>query len=115
MRGSIAAVLLLGTLAAISAGVITVSNTTGGWDLTGIYLTSFGARSWGENRIDGSTISEGQEWRIEVPMGIYNIRLVDTDGDTYTRTAVPVMESFDWAVTLDDLDGSQPSGSVYSG
>jgi len=115
MKSAIGAILLAGVVSAVSAGVITITNTTGGWDITDVYVVSFGACSWGADRLDGTTLSEGQEWQLEVPMGIYNIRVIDTDGDTYTKTAVPVMEAFDWSVTLDDLDGSPSSGPVYSG
>ncbi len=45
---------------------------------------------------------------IELPTGIYSIRLIDEDGDTYTRRNTPVMGAVEWAVTLDDLDGSAP-------
>jgi len=111
-------VLVLALFAAgTQAGVIRITNNTGGGDLTSIYLSPFGARSWGENRLTEGDLVEGAELRLEVPSGIYSIRAVDVDGDTYTRLAVPIMEELVWSVTLDDLDaaaGSQyayPSGS----
>jgi len=115
MIRTLAAVLLLGALCSAQAATIRIVNGTGGWDFTDIYVSNFCSRDWGANRLADSTLTEGGEWRLQVPAGIYNIRLIDEDGDTYTRTGVPVMEAYDWTATLDDLDQVRSAGPVYSG
>jgi hypothetical protein len=96
--------------------VISITNTTGGWDLVDLYLAPFGARTWGEDRLQGdSTLTEGDTWTMEVPAGVYSIRVVDVDGDTYTRLSLPVMDTLEWVVTLDDLDGASGAGGASSG
>jgi len=98
------------------ASVISITNNTGGWDLVDLYLAPFGARTWGEDRLqEDSTLTEGETWTMEVPAGVYSIRVVDVDGDTYTRLSLPVMDAIEWAVTLDNLDGSPGVGGASSG
>ncbi|MDM7992530.1 MAG: hypothetical protein QUS11_04395 [Candidatus Fermentibacter sp.] len=107
MARIILALAVAGLAAQASASSLAITNTTGGWDMMSVYISPFGAAGWGENRLGDSTLTEGETLSIELPTGIYSIRLIDEDGDTYTRLNSPVMGSVEWAVTLDDLDAAQ--------
>ena len=108
MRTLFTALAVAGLFVQAGASSLRIVNSTGGWDLMTVYVSPFGATGWGENRLGDSTLTEGGSMTIELPVGIYNIRLIDEDGDTYTRRNTPVMGAVEWAVTLDDLDGSAP-------
>lgn len=95
-----------GLAAAAAASTIEITNSTGGWDLMTVYVSPYGSSSWGQDRLGDSTLTDGESVAVEVPAGIYSIRVIDEDGDTYTRLNTPVMGDLEWAVTLDDLDGS---------
>ncbi len=105
MKRNAAALILLLALPA-AAATITIENATGGWDIVTVYLAPYGASNWGQDRLGDSTLTEGETIALEVPAGMYSLRLVDEDGDMYTRLSVPVMGRYVWEVTLDDLDGS---------
>lgn len=106
MRILFAALAVAGLSAQAGASSLEIVNSTGGWDLMTVYVSPFGSTGWGEDRLGDSTLTEGETLTIELPTGIYSIRLIDEDGDTYTRMNTPVMGAVEWAVTLDDLDGS---------
>lgn len=95
-----------GLAAAAAASTIEITNSTGGWELMTVYVSPYGSTSWGQDHLGDSTLTEGESVAIEVPAGIYSIRVIDEDGDTYTRLNTPVMGDLEWSVTLDDLDGS---------
>ncbi|NLP04643.1 hypothetical protein GX411_01655 [Candidatus Fermentibacteria bacterium] len=115
MKRCFTAALLASIAAAAAAGTVVIENSTGGWDIIHVYIAAFGARTWGADRLEDSVLADGDAWSLRVPSGIYSIRLVDEDGDTYTRMSVPVMDTLRWEVTLEDLDGSIPSTGVSSG
>lgn len=115
MTRSFLAAVLASIAAAAAAGTVVIENSTGGWDIVRVYIAAFGARTWGPDRLEGTVLEDGDAWSLEVPSGIYSIRLVDEDGDTYSRMSVPVMDTLRWEVTLEDLDSNVPSTGFSSG
>lgn len=95
------------TAAAAAASSLEITNNTGGWDLMTLYVSPYGATSWGEDRLGDSTMTEGEIVTLQLTTGVYSIRVIDEDGDTYTRLNTPIMGAVEWAVTLDDLDASE--------
>jgi hypothetical protein len=91
---------------AVSAASLEITNNTGGWDLMTVYVSPYGASGWGEDRLGDSTLTEGESVTLQLTAGIYSIRAIDIDGDTYTRMNIPILNEVEWAVTLDFLDGS---------
>lgn len=115
MTRSFLAAVLASIAAAAAAGTVVIENSTGGWDIVRVYIAAFGARTWGPDRLEGTVLEDGDAWSLGVPSGIYSIRLVDEDGDTYSRMSVPVMDTLRWEVTLEDLDSNVPSTGFSSG
>jgi hypothetical protein len=97
---------LLAAAAALACGAsLTITNSTGGWDIMSVYVAPYGSTTWGADRLGDSLLAEGGELQLDLPAGVYAVRVIDEDGDTYTRLSIPVMTASVWEVTLDDLDG----------
>lgn len=101
----IVTIVLAAAAAVACAASLTITNATGGWDIMSVYVAPYGSATWGADRLGDSLLTEGDELVIELPAGVYAIRVIDEDGDTYTRLNAPVMTASEWEVTLDDLDG----------
>ena len=115
MPRAVFAAVLMATLA--RGASITLVNGTRGWVLKEVYITpSESAEGWGENLLgDQGFIGLGANWSHEAAPGVYDIRVVDTDGDGYIRLAIPVENSFRWKVTLPDMnDPSDQVNPVYN-
>lgn len=115
MKRNVAAALMASIATVAAAGTVVIENSTGGTDIVHVYVASFGARTWGADRLGDSVLADGDAWSLRIPSGIYGIRLVDEDGDTYTRMSVPVMDTLRWVVTPEDRDGAIPSTGFSSG
>ena len=104
MLRAVLATVLMATLA--SGASVTIMNGTRGWVLKEVYIRPVGsAEAWGDNLLgDQGFIGLGAIWSHETAPGVYDIRVVDTDGDGYIRLAIPVESSFRWKVTLPDMN-----------
>jgi len=82
---------------------VKITNDLGAWNIEEVYV-DLSAGPWGVNRIS-EVMEPADEALITVPAGTYDIKLVDEDGDTYTRTNIVIgAEGYTWAVTLSDID-----------
>lgn len=84
---------------------IDISNNTG-YTIMFMYVSPADAQSWEEDVLGDEVLPDGVARRITLsnynsPM--FDVRLVDEDGDTYTFWNVDVSQR-DLVVTLDDLD-----------
>jgi len=94
----------LGLLASVSAGTIEIFNDTGGWDIYYIYISSTYDDSWGSDWLgDSEILYSGNSIAFSVSNAVYDIKLIDEDGDEYIRLGVDVSGYYEWYVTLDDL------------
>jgi hypothetical protein len=110
---------LLALSAAVLAGPVLASsvridNETGGWDIYEVYISPAGSDSWGENLLGSGTIAPDGTGEFTVDPGLYDLMLVDEDGDMYEKYGVHILFRMVWTVTLDDLT-RYASGAVYSG
>ena len=103
----VAAVLLVGASAAAVAAdyYVDITNRTG-YTIMYMYVSPAKSESWEEDVLGDETMSNGETRRVNLtgyksPM--FDIRLVDEDGDKYTFWNVDVSK-VDLTVTLDDLD-----------
>jgi len=96
--------MLIAGCAAPKQAPVTIVNDLGAWDIVEIYIDK-SADPWGSNRIPNSILTPGESVVINVPIGQYDIRIVDEDGDPYTRWNVQIpIEGYTWNVTLAHLD-----------
>jgi hypothetical protein len=86
---------------------VEITNSTG-FAMTDLRVSPASSTSWEENLLVKERIENGETRRVDLtgyasPM--FDIRLTDTDGDTYTFMGVDV-SARDLRVTLDDIDSS---------
>ena len=88
---------------------ITIVNNTG-FTIYGVYISSNASDSWGSDRLasdqvlrDGQSISLRLQYAIDV-VNRYDIRLKDSDGDTYTKMNVLVSANKRIEFTFSDYD-----------
>jgi hypothetical protein len=83
---------------------VSIVNDLQGWDIYFAYVDPTDA-PWGEDRLGMDLLYQDDQLIVWVDPGVYDIRVEDQDGDTYTLWGVEVDEAgFEWYVTLDDLD-----------
>ena len=70
---------------AVSAEAVTariINNT--GYTIYYLYVSRSDSGDWGPDRLGSSVLNSGEDFRVDVQPGLYDIRLVDSDGDSYT-------------------------------
>ena len=102
----LAAVLLSLNAAAVAADYyVEITNRTG-YTIMYMYVSPAKSTSWEEDVLGDNVLPTGETRRINLTgygSPIFDIRLVDSDGDKYTFWKVDV-SARDLVVTLDDLD-----------
>lgn len=84
---------------------VDVTNRTG-YTIMYMYVSPGDAKSWEEDVLGWDVLRNGDTHRVNLykyRSPIFDIRLVDEDGDTYTFWNIDVSRH-DLIVTLDDLD-----------
>ncbi len=107
LRLLVGAVLLVGVSAAALAAdyYVDITNRTG-YTIMYVYVSPTKSDSWEEDVLGKEVLSDGQTRRVTLTgfrSPVFDIRLVDSDGDKYTFWNVDVSER-DIVVTLGDLD-----------
>ena len=102
----VAAVLLCASAAAIAGDYyVDITNKTG-YTIMYMYVSPAKSDSWEEDVLGDDVLRSGKTQRVTLTgykSPIFDIRLVDEDGDKYTFWNVDVSTD-DITVTLDDLD-----------
>src|SRR6056297_2174821 len=84
---------------------VDITNNTG-YVIHYIYVSPASANTWEEDVLGNDVLMDGESFRVNLNgynSPIFDIRLVDEDGDTYTYPGVNVTTQF-VNVTLADLD-----------
>ena len=101
-----AAVLLCASAAALAGDYyVDITNETG-YTIMYMYVSPAKSDSWEEDVLGDDVLKSGKTQRVTLTgykSSIFDIRLVDEDGDKYTFWNVDVSKR-DITVTLDDLD-----------
>jgi len=88
---------------------ITIVNNTG-YTVYYVYVSQTASDNWGSDRLDSNeTLPNGQAVSITLPYPLnvvnrYDIKLEDSDGDTYTKMNVQVTANSAIVFTFDDFD-----------
>lgn len=85
---------------------VTFINALGGWDIHGVMIDPSSDSDWSGERLgEDCILAEDQAVTVMVEPGTYDMRLIDEDGDTYSRWEVEIApEGYEWTVTLSDMD-----------
>lgn len=89
-----------------SSGTITLTiiNGLGLFTIHYVYVSPSGSASWGSDRLGTTnTLVPGENVRLELPKGTYDIKIVDEDGDEYFRWDLQLNSDYTWTVRLSDL------------
>ncbi len=119
-RATVILFLLSSAACRVATGVtvpLTIVNGLGGWSIHYVHLGSPSAKGWGQDLLGPSEIIRpGAERVFNVPPGTWNIRVIDSDGDTYTISDAGITETgFRWEVTLAAMDQDPPDSAPGTG
>ena len=103
MRKFIFGILVLALLVAVvpvaeanQVNLRIINNT--GYTWTALYVSPATSSGWGSDRAS-RLVHNGQDYTVRVQNGVtYDIRAVDTDGDTYTTRTTP---NGNWRITIE--------------
>lgn len=99
------ALLAMSTIAAAADFYVDITNRTG-YTIRYMYVSPAKSDSWEEDVLGDDVLLNGKTQRVNLKgykSSVFDIKLVDEDGDSYTFWNVDVSER-DLVVTLDDLD-----------
>ena len=97
---------------------ITIVNNTG-YTMNQAYVGCVASDSWGEELLNDKALSSGESFTVSLSVSLdvanrYDIKLVDSDGDTYIKWDEPIAEASKIVFTMDDfVEKTQPSGSFF--
>lgn len=100
------AAALLAFAAAAPAQTSTVSLTNeSSWTITEMYLSAVDVQDWGPDQLGENMIAPGASYSLhDVPCDVYDVRLVDEDGDVCVVGGVKLCGSDSaWKIGDDDL------------
>lgn len=105
-RALLALLLLLAAWPAFAADYyVDITNRTG-YTITHVYVSPGSSKSWEEDVLGTSVLPNGETRRVNLrgyTSPIFDIKLVDSDGDTYTYMVVDVSQR-DIIATLEHID-----------
>ena len=93
-------------------GYVDITNNTG-FTIYYVYVSNENDEYWGDDMLGDDYLYDGDTKRVYLsghPSSIFDIRVEDEDGDTYTFPGVDV-EQQDIVVTLADIDDNSGSSS----
>jgi len=85
-----------------------ITNRTG-YTIYFVYVSSSESNRWGDDVMGDDVLNNGQSVNVRLPVALstrnkYDIRLKDSDGDTYTKTNVLVTPNLTIEFTIHDID-----------
>lgn len=101
----LAALMLCSAAATAADYYVDISNRTG-YTIMYMYVSPATTSSWEEDVLGSQVLPDGETRRVNLrgyQSPVFDIKLVDTDGDSYTFWRVDVSRQ-DITVTLNDLD-----------
>lgn len=112
MKIQVVIIAILGIFSLVSGATLEITNGTGEWDFNYVYVSLSSSSSWGNNQLEEDEyLLPGDSVEFEIQDGTYDLKIIDEDGDSYTRWSVAIEDTYEWIVTLDYLDNRcGPSG-----
>jgi len=81
---------------------VTIVNDTG-FTIYNVYVSHTSSEGWEEDVLGKNILEDGDEFHVSLPSGgRWDIRLVDEDGDTYTKYEIKANSRT--VFTIEDLD-----------
>ena len=89
--------------AAAQTSTVSLSNDSS-WTITELYLSAVDVQEWGSDQLGEHVIEPNSSYKLsDVPCDVYDVRLVDEDGDVCVVGGVKLCGS-DSAWTIGDKD-----------
>ncbi len=107
----LAVVLGLSAIIAIPAGAqdrirVTIQNASR-YDIYEVHLSRSNDRSWERDLLGAGVLVSGGSFALTAPEGIYDLKLVDQDGDTCMVKGLGLFEDKSWVITNSWLLGCE--------
>lgn len=103
---AMAAALAFSTSTA-SALSLTIENQSN-WEVHQLYFSPSNQKSWGPDQLEDEVISHGESFKLKkIPQGVYDVKIVDEDGDECTLEDVDFNASEHFELTSKLLLGCQ--------
>ncbi len=85
---------------------LSVTNGLENYHIQCIYISRGTDHVWGTNHLPGTDLLEpGKTAEVMVRPGVYDVQVIDEDGDTYTLMDIRVgSDGFNWTVALAQMD-----------
>lgn len=98
------ALALSGLAAAADTSVVSMRNNSA-WAINELYLSAVDVQEWGDDQLGEHVIGTGETFKLsDVPCDVYDVRLVDEDGDVCIVGGVKLCGSDSaWTIGDDDL------------
>jgi uncharacterized protein with GYD domain len=90
---------------------LSVTNSLERYDIHCIYISRSSHSYWGSNHLPETDIlAPGKTAEVMVTPGVYDVQVVDQDGDTYTLNDITIEgNGYEWMVTIDQIDQATTS------
>ena len=86
------------------------------WTINELYFSPTKQNHWGDDQLDEDVIEPGQTFALrKIPIGKYDVKIVDEDGDECIVAEVQVAESEKVEITDSDLLGCQAATEEEDG
>ena len=92
---------------------ITIANRTG-YTAFYVYVSPRSSDSWGTDLLGSDVLQDGQSIRVPLPQNTdnqYDVRLVDSDMDTYTKSNINIRPDQTVEFTFSDFDGGSAAST----
>ncbi len=74
------------------------------YDIYAVYMSRTRYQVWGPDQLGRSVLTSGSGFTItDIPAGVYDLKVVDQDGDACVVEGVPVFTDKTWVLTTDRL------------
>lgn len=99
-----AALLVVSAAAAAETSTVSLTNESS-WTITEMYLSAVDIEEWGPDQLGEKMIAPGDSYSLsDVPCDVYDVRLVDEDGDVCVVGGVKLCGADSaWKIGDDDL------------
>ena len=99
---AVSAILAIAPAIAQAAKVVFVNQSS--WEIHEIYFSPASQSSWGEDYLGNEILEKGDSLTLSnVEPGVWDVRVVDEDGDECVLEKVALDSSDKWVIEDDDL------------
>ncbi len=112
--GILTSAIILFSTGCLEKVPLTVTNGLEHYDIHCVYISRGTDDVWGSNHLPGTDVLQpGKVAEVMVQPGVYDLQVMDEDGDTYTLREIRIgADGFEWTVTMESIDETGSPSSV---